>query len=279
MLVTSIVTTLNAQPSKSSNLNIAKPVKVIDGKIMPEGYELSLIESRNIESVNVIKPDSTNRVADLIAKYGENAKYGVILIKTKELKFDLIETKPSDETNEKVYQLVEQMPQFPGGDKALVEFIERNLQYPIEQYESSIQGKVIVHFIINSTGKVSNPEILRSLDRGCDKEAIRVIKLLPKFIPGKQNGQNVAVWYTLPVTFKLDSSPKSNVYKEHATSEIIDSTKPLYLIDGRTVTETEANNLDPQKIQKLEVLKDSSATAIYGSRAVKGAVKITTKKQ
>ena len=180
--------------------------------------------------------------------------------------------------DEKVYQVIEQMPQFPGGDKELLEFISKNIKYPVEAQQNKIQGRVIVRFVVSKTGEVDRVEIVRSLEPSCDKEAIRVINLLPKFIPGKQNGQNVAVWYTLPITFKLEGSAKSNVYKEHATSEIIDSTKPLYLIDGKPVTETEANNLDPQKIQKLEVLKDSSATAIYGSRAVKGVVKITTKK-
>ena len=200
------------------------------------------------------------------------------MIKTKKRAAELIEIKQTEENDEKVYQVVEQMPQFPGGASELLNFINRNINYPIEAQRNKIQGRVIVRFVVSKTGEVDRVEIVRSLEPSCDKEAIRVINLLPKFIPGKQNGQNVAVWYTLPITFKLEASAKSNVYKEHATSEIIDSTKPLYLIDGKPVTETEANNLDPQKIQKLEVLRDSSATAIYGSRAVKGVVKITTKK-
>ncbi len=203
LLLITITITLNAQISKSSNQNVAKPVKVIDGKIMPEGYDLSLIESRNIESVNVIKPDSTNRVADLIAKYGENAKNGVILIKIRKREADLIETKPTVENDEKLYSVVQQMPMFPGGESELSRFINQNIKYPVRAQQNSIQGRVIVRFVVSKTGQVDRVEVIRSLFPDCDKEAVRVIKLLPKFIPGKQNGENVAVWYIMPVTFKL----------------------------------------------------------------------------
>ena len=102
----------------------------------------------------------------------------------------------------KVYQVIEQMPQFPGGEQELFKFINKNNKYTIT--EPCIQGKVICRFIVNRDGSVSNPEVIRSLDPACDKESIRVIKLLPKFIPGKQNGQVVNCWYTLPVTFKME---------------------------------------------------------------------------
>ncbi len=193
-------------------------------------------------------------------------------------KTDSIALKQNTKEEEKTYMVVEQMPQFPGGESELIKLIRQNLKYPEMAHQKGIQGNIIVRFVVSKTGEVDKVEIVRSLEPSCDKEAIRVVKLLPKFIPGKQNGQNVAVWYTLPITFKLEGSQKSSVFKEHAFSEIIDSTKPLYLIDGKPVTETEANNLDPQKIQKIEVLKDASATAIYGARAVAGVVLITLKK-
>ena len=78
-----------------------------------------------------------------------------------------------------------------------------NLVYPKIAQENGIQGRVIVRFMVNKDGSISNIQIVRSLDPTCDKEAIRIIKSLPKFIPAKQNGVNVAVWYTLPITFKL----------------------------------------------------------------------------
>jgi Ca-activated chloride channel homolog len=105
---------------------------------------------------------------------------------------------------DKVYQVVEQMPQFPGGETALMSSISQNLTYPKIAQENGIQGKVILRFKVEADGSISNISVVRSLDPACDKEAIRLIKLLPKFIPAKQNGVNVAVWYTLPIAFKLE---------------------------------------------------------------------------
>jgi protein TonB len=95
------------------------------------------------------------------------------------------------------------MPQFPGGEEALFKFIALNLKYPIIDGDG-MQGKVICRFIINKDGSVSDIKVIRSLDTSCDAEAIKVLKLLPKFIPGKQNGKNVRVWYTIPIAFKLE---------------------------------------------------------------------------
>lgn len=104
---------------------------------------------------------------------------------------------------EKPVSIVEQMPQFPGGDAELMRFISGNLKYPTIAAESMIQGRVVIRFIVAKDGNVSNIEILRSLDPSCDKEAVRVVKSMPKWIPGMQNGRNVPVYYTLPILFKL----------------------------------------------------------------------------
>jgi len=112
--------------------------------------------------------------------------------------------------NSKVYTVVEKMPQFPGGDAALIKFISNNLKYPKTSFINNIQGKVILRFVVSETGKVRDAEVVRSLDADCDKEAIRVMNSLPDFIPGEQNGKKVSVWYTLPITFKLDSEPEAN---------------------------------------------------------------------
>jgi protein TonB len=104
---------------------------------------------------------------------------------------------------EKPYTTVEQMPAFPGGDAALLQYLSKNLKYPAVAQENGIQGKVIVRFVVSKTGDVGNVEVLKGIDPSCDKEAIRVVKMLPKFIPGKQNGNNVPVYYMLPVTFSL----------------------------------------------------------------------------
>ena len=107
------------------------------------------------------------------------------------------------EAEEKTYTMVEQMPQFPGGDRELLSFIAKNLHYPTIAQEKGIQGKVFVRFVVSATGDVKDVKVMRSLDPYCDKEAIRVIQSLPKWIPGRQRGRNVPVYYTVPITFKL----------------------------------------------------------------------------
>ena len=108
------------------------------------------------------------------------------------------------EDKEEVFEVIEQMPQFPGGEAALLGFINKNLIYPAKAAENFIQGKVIIHFIVSKTGEVTKVNVKQSLDSLCDEEAIRVIKMLPKFEPAKQHGKNVSAWYTLPFTFKLE---------------------------------------------------------------------------
>jgi len=103
-----------------------------------------------------------------------------------------------------IYDVVEQIPVFQGGETALLQYIEKNLMYPAIAKEIGIQGKVIIRFVVTKTGKTTKVEILRSLDPACDKEAVRLAKSFPDWIPGKQNGVNVDVWYSLPVIFKLE---------------------------------------------------------------------------
>ena len=111
------------------------------------------------------------------------------------------EKKPVEEN--KVFTAVEQMPQFPGGEAELMKYIQKNLKYPPVAMENNIQGRVVVQFVVTKTGKIGEVKVARGKDPDLDKEAVRVVKSLPDFIPGKMNGQSVNVWYTLPITFKL----------------------------------------------------------------------------
>ncbi|MBQ9576527.1 MAG: energy transducer TonB [Muribaculaceae bacterium] len=104
---------------------------------------------------------------------------------------------------EVIFRSVEQMPQFPGGDIALMKYLSSHIQYPAMAAENNVQGKVILQFVIEKDGRVGEVKLARSVDKDLDKEAIRVVKSLPKFSPGRQNGQPVRVWYTLPVSFRL----------------------------------------------------------------------------
>jgi len=137
--------------------------------------------------------------------YGQNNK----LLKTNKNQLENKTTK-LDKTvslvaDENVFCYVtEYMPTYPGDEEALLKYIEKNLKYPAEAFKNKIQGRVIVRFVITKTGKVDNVFVVRSLSPECDKEAVRVIRSFPNWIPGKQNGKKVAVYYTLPVTFKLE---------------------------------------------------------------------------
>ena len=103
----------------------------------------------------------------------------------------------------KIYSSAEQMPRFPGGEAALMKYIQSHIQYPPTAAKNHVQGRVIVQFIVWKDGSVDEVKVVRSVDKDLDKEAIRVCKTLPKFTPGRQNGKIVPVWYTLPVTFQL----------------------------------------------------------------------------
>ena len=103
----------------------------------------------------------------------------------------------------KVYDIVEQMPSFPGGPAELMKWLSSHVQYPAIAQENGVQGRVIVAFVVEKDGSVTDVTVVRSVDPSLDKEAARVVRQMPKWIPGKQNGAAVRVKYNVPVTFKL----------------------------------------------------------------------------
>ena len=109
----------------------------------------------------------------------------------------------SVEHDNKVYDVVEQMPSFPGGDAALMSFLNKNIKYPVIAEENGIQGRVVATFVVERDGSITDVKVIKSVDPSLDKEAVRVLKLMPKWIPGKQSGKAVRVKYTVPVTFRL----------------------------------------------------------------------------
>ena len=110
--------------------------------------------------------------------------------------------KPKEEEN-KVFDVVEQMPSYPGGNGALMQYLSKNIKYPVVAEENGIQGRVICTFVVERDGSVTDVRVAKSVDPSLDKEAVRVVSSMPKWIPGKQNGSAVRVKYTLPVTFRL----------------------------------------------------------------------------
>ena len=116
-------------------------------------------------------------------------------------------------TNDSTNNILEVLPQFPGGNDSLFAFLERNLHYPPMARQLGKQGTVIVNFCVDSTGKITNLLIKKPLGSGCDEEALRVVNLLPNFSPGIQNGKAVNVYINLPINFKLNSSSKTKKNK------------------------------------------------------------------
>ena len=104
-----------------------------------------------------------------------------------------------------IFTRVEQEPSFPGGEEARIKFIVNNLKYPESAKKNGIQGTVYVSFVVETDGYISNIQILRGIGSGCDEEVIRVMKLMPAWIPGKQNGKKVRVQYNMPVKFSLEN--------------------------------------------------------------------------
>ena len=105
----------------------------------------------------------------------------------------------------KIYEFLEQMPEYPGGTKKLYEYLGANIKYPRMARDNGIEGTVYLKFIVDERGEVSDVQVLRGIGAGCDEEAMRVIREMPKWTPGKQNGKPASVWYKLPVKFTLSN--------------------------------------------------------------------------
>ena len=141
---------------------------------------------------------------DSLAHVSEAEKITLAVKNTAEIGEKAVESSaPKKVFTGKVYDIVEQMPSFPGGPAELMKWLSSHVQYPAIAIESCIQGRVIVAFIVEPDGSVSNAKLMRSIDPSIDQEALRVVRQMPKWIPGKQNGAAVRVKYNVPVTFKL----------------------------------------------------------------------------
>ena len=129
-----------------------------------------------------------------------NDETGGEVLKAKEV---IAEPEPQKVEETKVFDVVEEMPQFPGGQAALLEYLAKNIKYPVVAEENGVQGRVIVTFVVERDGSITDVRVVKSVDPSLDKEAARVVKSMPKWQPGKQNGSAVRVKYTVPVQFRL----------------------------------------------------------------------------
>ena len=171
--------------------------------------ELQIVEDDKVKKEDEIKTQDELKETETAFGQKDNEKGTEDRNVTRTLKEEVVVEKPvekKEEKHEEIFRSVEQMPQFPGGEAALMKYLQSHINYPPMAAENNVQGRVVVQFVVDKTGKVGEVKVVRSVDKDLDKEAVRVCKSLPKFTPGRQNGQAVSVWYTLPVTFKLQGT-------------------------------------------------------------------------
>ena len=120
-----------------------------------------------------------------------------------EVKYTAVQVEEEEVEEQEIFQVVEEMPEFPGGMGECMKFLGKNIKYPTISQENGVQGRVIVQFVVNKDGSIVDPVVVRGVDPYLDKEALRVIAMMPKWKPGKQRGKAVRVKYTVPVMFRL----------------------------------------------------------------------------
>ncbi len=174
------------------------PVLMVDGVVKPYALlkDSLLKKQEDMASMTILKEETAKTI------YGELGKTGIILVVMKPKPIIDNVTHKELKPGEIAYG-VEVMPQFPGGDDALLQFIRDNLRYPEKAAEVGIDGRVTMRFTILATGELTDIKVVRGLDPLLDAEAVRVIKIMPNWIPGRQNGKNVPVYITLPIVYKL----------------------------------------------------------------------------
>ena len=201
-----------ADPAKAVEWIAAKPLKtpmvLLDGNRIT--YEtLGKISSDEIASITVLKDQAA------VDQYGEEARDGILLVTTKKGVKDVF---VPVEQNPEFFDVVEQMPEYPGGPSALFEYLAKNIRYPESAEKAGIQGRVIATFVVMKDGSISNVKVVKSVSPELDTEALRVLSAMPNWTPGMQNGKAVNVKYTVPISFAL---PDSKIEETKESSVVV----------------------------------------------------------
>ena len=205
------------------------PLVILDGKIATM-EQVKALDQNEIDHINVVKAEAKDVLEAYAKHYNADTSNGIIFIITKAYK-----EKPNDQKSvvvvvkakkpqtleeaaaqgdiaigaidydkpEKPFDVVEQMPEFPGGQEALMQFLRQEVKYPKEAFKDGVQGRVVVQFVVEKDGSISEVEVVKKVNEHLDAEAVRVVNAMPKWKPGKQKGENVRVKYTLPISFRL----------------------------------------------------------------------------
>lgn len=217
------------------------------------------------------------------------------------------QSKSQGEDIGKVFTVVEQLPEFPGGAQELYQYLARNIKYPKSAKERKVQGRVISQFVVRKDGSITDVKVVKGVDAELDAEAVRVISGMPKWQPGMQKGEAVDVKYTIPVTFRLDNPKKTSsdggvtvvsYPKEKNVVSVNDGEKVqirnyndkflmvegpattgkiAFLINGKKSTEEEFKALDPKAIESITVIKKKESLAEMGYGDYDGAIMLKTK--
>jgi len=181
-----------------------EPEKVVEKVKSSVKFTAPVIKKDNeVKDEDEIKLDEVQKSDKAVGAFTVegNDEVGGEVLKAKE---EIAAPEPPKHVEEnKVFDVVEQMPSFPGGMGALMSWLGQNIKYPVIAAENGVQGRVIVQFVVEKDGSITDVKVAKSVDPSLDKEAARVVKAMPHWIPGKQNGSAVRVKYTVPVTFKL----------------------------------------------------------------------------
>ena len=197
------------QPKKKAEVKQQKKVKLEQPEKVVERVKSSVkFTAPVIKKDDEVKPEDELKTQDelmstktaigaLDVKGNDDANGEVLKIKEA-----VAQPEPKPEV-EKVFDVVEQMPSFPGGPSALMEWLSNNVKYPVVAQENGVQGRVVVSFVVERAGSITDVKVVRGVDPSLDREASRVVRAMPRWIPGKQNGSAVRVKYNVPVAFRL----------------------------------------------------------------------------
>jgi len=280
----------------SATVNSSKAIYVIN-----KGVERVFLIAPGTSSGSRLKPlmlNDTGRMEQAhqqIKKIAGTKPYDVVILED-----------TTHKSHGPVFTSVEQVPVFPGGINAFEQFLGKNIRYPEAARNKNTQGRVIISFIVETDGTLTNFKVMRSVGDGTDEEAIRVLALSPKWTPGLQNGHRVRVAYTVPINFTLSVEKPEEEKKTGAVDEAgnqnkaivlnqktapdtgkyilnlngplyLSSEAPLYVVDGLEVDNL--THLIPEDIQSISILKDKNSTALYGDKGKNGVILVTTKKK
>jgi tonB family C-terminal domain len=206
------VTELSNLEQKQKKAEVKKQIKVQEPEKVVERVKSSVkFTAPVIKKDSEVKPEDEIKTQDQLMQNkaaigsfdvkGNDDANGEVL-KAKEV---IAQPEPPKVEENKVFDMVEEMPSFPGGQAALMQFLLSNTHYPAVAQENGVQGRVTVSFVVEKDGSITDVQVARSADPSLDKEAIRVVKSMPRWTPGRQNGSTVRVKFNVPVTFRLNN--------------------------------------------------------------------------